>query len=246
MTFLIGTNGIKKVLLHKLRLKKAEWDLRRSKILFASLNQDKPQTSPLMPAVMQDVLSSHHLPPTTLLSFGTRMPGNLPFDSSTHLSPAKASHTDHNTDLRSELQGVIQQTRALEEHQAAMMRGAAPTSPQPTAYGPQNSAVMSPLTIHQPFPSMPTGETRGAWSTTRDRIQQQQQQQQQLQQHPGTTIPTRVPGSEVSQMYRQTNVKTVCTDVTFLAVLDLLEIELFSRAHEDEEEKRYQNQQTLP
>ena len=45
---------------------------------------------------------------------------------------------------------------------------------------------------------------------------------------------------EVSQMYRQTNVKTVCTDVTFLAMLDLLKIELSSRAHEDDEEKRRQ------
>ena len=33
-------------------------------------------------------------------------------------------------------------------------------------------------------------------------------------------------------MYRQANVKTVCADVTFLAMLDLLEVEL-----EDEEEK---------
>ena len=41
-------------------------------------------------------------------------------------------------------------------------------------------------------------------------------------------------------MYRQTNVKTVCADVTFLAMLDLLEIELSSRAHEDDEEKRRQ------
>ena len=45
---------------------------------------------------------------------------------------------------------------------------------------------------------------------------------------------------EVSQMYRQTNVKTVCIDVTFLAMLDLLEIDLSSRAHEDDEEKRRQ------
>ena len=45
---------------------------------------------------------------------------------------------------------------------------------------------------------------------------------------------------EVSQMYRQTSVKTVCTDVAFLAMLDLLEIELSSRAHEDEEDKRRQ------
>ena len=41
-------------------------------------------------------------------------------------------------------------------------------------------------------------------------------------------------------MQRRTNVKTVCTDVIFLAMLDLLEIELSSRAHEDEEEKKCQ------
>ena len=41
-------------------------------------------------------------------------------------------------------------------------------------------------------------------------------------------------------MHRQTNVKTVCTDVAFLAMPDLLEIELSSHAHEDEEEKRRQ------
>ena len=146
----------------------------------------------------QDVLSSHHLPPTTLPSFGTRVLGSLSSDSSTHLRPAKATHTDHDTDLRSELQEEVlqQKNRALEEHQAAKMRGAAPGSPQPTAYGPQNSGLMSPLTIHQPFPSMPARDTRGPWSTTRDRIQQQQQQQP--QQHPGTTLSTGVPGSEPS------------------------------------------------
>ena len=40
---------------------------------------------------------------------------------------------------------------------------------------------------------MPTGDTRGPWSTTRDRIQQQR-----LQHHPGATIPSGVPGSEPS------------------------------------------------
>ena len=170
------------------------------KEFFASLNQDEPQASPLTPAVQQDVLSSRHLPPTTLPSFGTRVPGNLSSDSSTHLRSAKASRTDRDTDLRAELQEVIQQNRVLEENQTALLRGAAPTSPQPMSHGLPNSGLMSPLTIHQPFPSMPTGDTRGPWSTTRDRIQQQQQQQQQqqLQHHPGTTIPSGVPGSEPS------------------------------------------------
>ena len=159
---------------------------------FAALNQDEPQASPLTPAVQQDVLSSRHLPPTTLPSFGTRVPGNLSSDSSTYLRSAKASRTDRDTDLRADLQEVIQQNR-VEENQTALLRGAAPTSPQPMSHGLPNSGLMSPLTIHQPFPSMPTGDTRGPWSTTRDRIQQQQ-----LQHHPGTTIPSGVPGSEPS------------------------------------------------
>ena len=54
----------------------------------ASLNQDEPQAAPLTPAVTQDVLSSHHPPPTTLPSSGTTMPGNLSSDSSTHLRSA--------------------------------------------------------------------------------------------------------------------------------------------------------------
>ena len=143
--------------------------------------------------MQQDVLSSRHLPPTTLPSFGTRVPGNLSSDSSTHLRSAKASHIDRDTDLRAELQEVIQQNRVLEENQTAILRGAAPTSPIPVSHGPPNSGLMSPLTIHQPFPSMPTGDTRGPWSTTRDRIHQQQ-----LQHHPGITIPSGVPGSEPS------------------------------------------------
>ena len=163
------------------------------KEFFAALNQDEPQASPLTPAVQQDVLSSRHLPPTTLPSFGTRVPGNLSSDSSTHLRSAKASHIDRDTDLRAELQEVIQQNRVLEENQTALLRGAAPTSPPPMSHGLPNSGLMSPLTIHQPFPSMATGDTRGPWSTTRDRIQQQQ-----LQHHPGTTISSGVPGSEPS------------------------------------------------
>ena len=68
---------------------------------FAALNQDEPQASPLTPAVQQDVLSSRHLSPTTLPSFGTRVPGNLSSDSSTHLRSARASRADRDTNLRS-------------------------------------------------------------------------------------------------------------------------------------------------
>ena len=46
------------------------------KELFAALNQDEPQASPLTTAVQQDVLSSH-LPPTTLPSFRTRVSGKV-------------------------------------------------------------------------------------------------------------------------------------------------------------------------
>ena len=46
--------------------------------------------------------------------------------------------------------------------------------------------------------------------------------------------------TEVSQIYRQTNVKIVCNDASFWATMDLLEIELSTRAQEDEEEKRKQ------
>ena len=60
-----------------------------------------------------------------------------------------------------------------------------------------------------------------------------------------TLIPSLIAGDsafamEVSQVYRDVNVETICTDVTFLATFDLLEIELSSRAHEDDEEKRRQ------
>ena len=43
------------------------------------------------------------------------------------------------------------------------------------------------------FPLDAYRDTRGPWSTTRDRIQQQKHQH-----HPGTTIPSGVPGSEPS------------------------------------------------
>ena len=46
--------------------------------------------------------------------------------------------------------------------------------------------------------------------------------------------------TEISQIYRQTNVKILCTDDNFLRTLDMVEIELAARAHEDEEEKRKQ------
>ena len=49
---------------------------------------------------------------------------------------------------------------------------------------------------------------------------------------------------EVSQTYRQTNVKTMCNDVTLLTTVDLLEVELASRAQEDEEERRKQKGQS--
>ena len=45
---------------------------------------------------------------------------------------------------------------------------------------------------------------------------------------------------EISQVYKTTNVKIICSDEAFLQTLDLIEIELSSRAHEDEEEKRKQ------
>ena len=45
---------------------------------------------------------------------------------------------------------------------------------------------------------------------------------------------------EISQVYKTTNVKIICSDDAFLQTLDLIEIELSSRAHEDEEEKRKQ------
>ena len=50
---------------------------------------------------------------------------------------------------------------------------------------------------------------------------------------------------EVSQIYRNTNVKVLCNDQTFVETLNLLEIELSSRAHEDDEEKRKQKSASL-
>ena len=45
---------------------------------------------------------------------------------------------------------------------------------------------------------------------------------------------------EISQVDKKKNVKITCSDDAFLQTLDLIEIELSSRAHEDEEEKRRQ------
>ena len=44
--------------------------------------------------------------------------------------------------------------------------------------------------------------------------------------------------TEVSHMYRQTNIKTLCTDTNLLQLMCLLEIELSARAQEDDEERR--------
>ena len=44
--------------------------------------------------------------------------------------------------------------------------------------------------------------------------------------------------TEVSHMYRQTNIKTLCTDTNLLQLMGLLEIELSARAQEDDEERR--------
>ena len=43
--------------------------------------------------------------------------------------------------------------------------------------------------------------------------------------------------TEVSQIHRQTNVNIVCNDASFWATMDLLEIELSTRAQEDEEKR---------
>ena len=44
--------------------------------------------------------------------------------------------------------------------------------------------------------------------------------------------------TELSQIYKQTNIKTICNDVSPLTTIDLLEVELSSRALEEEEERR--------
>ena len=46
--------------------------------------------------------------------------------------------------------------------------------------------------------------------------------------------------TEISQIYRQTNVKVVCSDDSLLRTFDLIEVELAARTHEDEEDKRRQ------
>ena len=43
---------------------------------------------------------------------------------------------------------------------------------------------------------------------------------------------------ELSQIYKQPNIKTICNDVSLLTTIDLLEVELSSRALEEEEERR--------
>ena len=45
---------------------------------------------------------------------------------------------------------------------------------------------------------------------------------------------------EVSQIYRQTGIKTLCNDVCLLTTIDLLEVELASLAQEEEEERQKQ------
>ena len=45
---------------------------------------------------------------------------------------------------------------------------------------------------------------------------------------------------EASQMYKETNIKSICNDVSLLTTIDLLEVELSSRAQEEEEERRRQ------
>ena len=46
--------------------------------------------------------------------------------------------------------------------------------------------------------------------------------------------------AEINSIYKQTNVKVICSDESFLKTMDMIEIELSSRSHEDEEEKRKQ------
>ena len=40
---------------------------------------------------------------------------------------------------------------------------------------------------------------------------------------------------ELSQIYKQTNIKTICNDVSLLTTIDLLEVELSSRALEEDD-----------
>ena len=47
---------------------------------------------------------------------------------------------------------------------------------------------------------------------------------------------------EVSQIYRQIGIKTLCNDVCLLTTIDLLEVDLASRARKEEEERRKQKE----
>ena len=46
--------------------------------------------------------------------------------------------------------------------------------------------------------------------------------------------------AEINSIYKQTNVKVICSDESFLKTMDMIEIELSSQSHEDEEEKQKQ------
>ena len=50
---------------------------------------------------------------------------------------------------------------------------------------------------------------------------------------------------EVSQLYLNTNMKVLCNDQTFMDTLNLLEIKLSSKEHEDDEEQRKENNASL-
>ena len=45
---------------------------------------------------------------------------------------------------------------------------------------------------------------------------------------------------EVSQIYKQMNIKTICNEISLLTFIDLLEVELSSREQEEEDERRRQ------
>ena len=51
--------------------------------------------------------------------------------------------------------------------------------------------------------------------------------------------------TEVSQLYRSTQVKTHCTDKALLEFMGLLEIEMSNRAREDDEDRRRKGQANM-
>ena len=51
--------------------------------------------------------------------------------------------------------------------------------------------------------------------------------------------------TEVSQMYRPTQIKTTCTDKALLEFMGLLKIEMSSRAREDDEDRRRRGQANM-